>query len=236
VKPEEKTAVLLPRNISAFGERKFIACYVISAPRNVMARNAIRSSWGKLIRPIFMIGKSDNATMTNLAHEAEAFNDIIVEDFVDSYINLTIKTAFAMKNFLNSFNSSTYFLKIDDDVFLNVEKLHKLLEKVPKDALIGKAESNRAPIRDVTDKWYLPEFLFEEECLPKYLHGPAYLIPGTMIEIDSCLLKSERIQKSSKQLTCHHSKLFRSLIFPVGFHQNFPPSSLTTKTIKVAYN
>jgi hypothetical protein len=34
------------------------------------------------------------------------------------------------------------------------------------------------------------------------------LIPGTVIEIDSCLLKSEQIRKSNEQLNCHDSKLF----------------------------
>jgi Galactosyltransferase len=182
VRPEENTAVFVPNNISAIYQRQFIACFVISAPKNRISRNAIRQTWGKLIKPIFLIGQNDKETMFSVTHEARTFDDIIIEDFVDSYVNLTIKTAFAMKNFLTHFKDSKYFFKIDDDVFLNVESLNEMLKYVPKDALIGKAEFNSKPIKDKNNKWYVPKFLFEDECFPPYLHGPSYMIPGVWKE------------------------------------------------------
>lgn len=178
VKPEEDTAILVPRNISAFVERKFIACFVISSPKNAEARNAVRQTWGQLIKPIFLVGRSDKKTLISVAHEARVFDDIIIEDFIDSYVNLTIKTAFAMKNFLNFFKDSTYFFKIDDDVFLNVKSLYEMLENVPKNVLIGKVEYNSKAVRNKLNKWFIPKFLFKDECFPDYIHGPGYLIPG----------------------------------------------------------
>ena len=178
LKPEEDTAILVPRNISAFVERKFIACFVISSPKNVKARNAVRQTWGQLIKPIFLVGRSDKKTLVSVAHEARTFDDIIIEDFIDSYVNLTIKTAFAMKNFLNFFKDSTYFFKIDDDVFLNVKSFYEMLENVPRDVLIGKVEYNSRVVRNKLNKWFIPKFLFKDECFPNYVHGPAYLIPG----------------------------------------------------------
>lgn len=183
VKPEKETALLVPTNISALAEREFIACFVISAPKNINARNAIRTTWGKLIRPIFLIGQTDNETMISVHDEAELFNDIIIEDFVDVYVNLTIKTAFAMKSFLTYFNNSKYFFKIDDDVFLNVKSLYEILNTVPRDALIGSVELKSEPIRNKKNKWYIPRFLFEEGCFPAYLHGPSYMIPGRVENI-----------------------------------------------------
>jgi Galactosyltransferase len=178
VRPEENTAVFVPYNISANKEQEFIACFVISAPKNRLRRNAIRQTWGKLIKPIFLIGQNDKETMLSVTHEAKAYNDIIIEDFVDSYVNLTIKTAFAMKNFLNYFKDSKYFFKIDDDAFLNVEGLFEAMKNAPEDSLIGARESHSIPIRDENHRWYIPEFLFEGEVFPPYLLGLAYVIPG----------------------------------------------------------
>lgn len=129
------------------------------------------------------MGLSDNETMSSVTNEAKMFNDIIVEDFVDSYMNLTVKTAFAMKQFLWHFKDSTYFLKIDDDVLLNPENLYKYLndESVPKDAIIGRRGLSIKPHRDRESKWYTPHWLYGNDSFPQYIDGPIYLIPG-MIE------------------------------------------------------
>lgn len=178
IKSDEDTAIFVPKSMNAIIERKYIACFVISAPNNRLRRSAIRQTWGKLIKPIFLIGQHDSDTMRSVVQEAREFNDIIIEDFVDSYINLTIKTAFAMKNFVTHFNNSKYFFKIDDDAFLNVESLHKHLRNVPENSLIGQNESHVIPVRNPNHHWYIPEFLFEEDIYPPYLLGLSYLIPG----------------------------------------------------------
>jgi hypothetical protein len=178
VKPDEDTAIFVPKIMSAIKERKFIACFVISAPKNRLRRDAVRKTWGKLIRPIFLMGYNDKDTMKLVTREAHEFNDIIIEDFVDSYVNLTVKTAFALKNFVTHFNSSKYFFKIDDDAFLNVEGLHKHLQSVPENSLVGQSESHSIPIRDESHRWFIPEFLFEGDVFPPYLLGLSYLIPG----------------------------------------------------------
>lgn len=184
VRPEADTAVFVPTNISAITERQFIACFVISAPKNRIRRKAIRQTWGKIMKPIFLIGRTDNETMSLVSQEARQFNDIIIEDFVDSYVNLTIKVAFAMKNFLKHFKDSKYFHKIDDDVFLNAESLFEFLKFVPKDALIGRLQFNSVPVKEKDNKWYVPKFLFDDKCFPPYMHGPSYMIPGLRINLN----------------------------------------------------
>lgn len=175
---EQLSALLEPQDMSTVNERQLIACFVMSAPKNHYARNAIRMTWGGIIKPIFLIAVGDSETINAVEKEAQAFNDIIVEDFIDSYFNLTIKTAFAMKNFLRHFESSKYFMKIDDDVYLNVENLQKLVERAPTDALIGRVAFNKKPIRDKHNKWFVPSFLYAEDEYPPFLRGSAYIIPG----------------------------------------------------------
>jgi Galactosyltransferase len=181
VRPGILTAHHLPSNVNAQKQRDEIACFVMSAPHHRLARSAIRRTWGKVIKPLFLIGLSDDkSTMSFVMSEAKTFDDIILEDFIDSYMNLTIKTAFALKHFVMHFERSKFFLKIDDDVMLNTENLYKYLkdEDVPSDAIIGGLGSSVRPHRDRESKWYTPYWLYGESTFPAYIDGPAYLIPG----------------------------------------------------------
>lgn len=180
VHPGVTTEILLPTNLNSLRQRDEIACFVMSAPSHRLARSAIRRTWGKVIKPLFIVGLSDNDTMSFIADEAEVFNDIIVEDFNDSYMNLTIKTAFAMKHFLRHFKHSKYFLKIDDDVLLNVDNLYNFLRDIelPGNAIIGRQGQSIKPHRDRESKWYIPHWLYGNDSFPQYIDGPAYLIPG----------------------------------------------------------
>ncbi|CAO1432117.1 unnamed protein product [Diamesa hyperborea] len=180
VRPNEDTALLVPTNINKIIQRNKITCFVLSAPNNRNARSAIRRTWGKIMKPIFLTGLSDNKSMTFLHNEAKVFNDIIIEDFHDSYQNLTLKVAFLLKNYLRHFPDSQYFFKLDDDVFLNVKLLKNKLrdENYPRHGLIGRRMDNYKPHRDQENKFYIPHWLYGKEKLPSYIDGPAYLIPS----------------------------------------------------------
>lgn len=180
VHPDNDTELFIPLNLSDTVERHFIACFVLSAPKNMPARTAIRQTWGSVIKPLFVIGKSDVETNRLVISEANLFDDIIVEDFIDVYLNLTLKTAFAMKHFLRHFPNSTFFFKIDDDVYLNVDNLKSMIRDkgTPKNAIIGHLVPRAKPQRSRESKFYLPFWLYEADFFPPYHDGPAYLIPG----------------------------------------------------------
>lgn len=180
IRPRLDTALLEPSGMTTLPHRSDIVCFVMSAPKHRLARSVIRRTWGKRIKPLFLVGTSDNDTMSILVNEAKVFNDIIVEDFVDTYMNLTLKTAFAMKHFLRHFSGSRYFLKIDDDVLLNVDNLFAMLndEHLPSNSIIGAQGRSVKPHRDRESKWYIPHWLYGNDSFPRYIDGPAYLIPG----------------------------------------------------------
>lgn len=206
VRHEDRTELLFPRNINAVRQRDEIACFVMSAPGHKLARSAIRRTWGKVIKPLFILGLSDNKTMSLVENEATVFDDIIVEDFVDSYMNLTIKTAFAMKHFLRHFKHSRYFFKIDDDVLLNTENLYAFLsdENVPTNAIIGQEGVSIKPHRDRENKWYIPYWLYGNDSFPKYIDGPAYLIPGMSVKM-CCNIYCFSSQTSPQLLFIHRT-------------------------------
>lgn len=191
VRYNKTTAIISPRysdSIVGQNRRREIACFVISSPRNALARSVIRRTWGKVIKPLFLLGltrkRSDNnddeIMMDSIQNEAQLFNDIIVEDFIDSYQNLTIKTAFVFKHFVTHFQDSKFLLKIDDDVALNVDNLYKFLNsnEVTGNEIIGAQGISESPHRDPNSKWFIPYWMYSDDKFPEYLDGPAYLIPG----------------------------------------------------------
>ena len=95
--------------------------------------------------------------------EAEEHNDLVVEDFQESYLNLTVKTTYLLKWLDSSHCSRARFIfKVDDDVYVNPANLMATLQRAPphfrsaninkrniKYALIGHvwqaAKANRNP-------------------------------------------------------------------------------------------
>lgn len=203
-------SIFLPTNISEFEGKKYIACFISSAPNETTARNTIRHTWGKLLKPIFILAKteSDNQIMQNAIQEAREYNDIIIEDFTDTYRNLTIKTAFAMKNFLKYFKNADYFLKVDDDVLLDVERLYNYLKTVPKNQILGKAHSTKM-LRNETFKNHVPKYLYHDDKSPTFAFGATYMIPG---ELDKMSLFKNKILLYLNILSTKHD-FFKKIAF-----------------------
>lgn len=67
------------------------------------------------------------------------YEDVIVEDFIDTYFNLTLKSMMLL-NWMK-FNYPTVRYIVDDDMYLNVENVFKIVnseESVTMNALLGK--------------------------------------------------------------------------------------------------
>jgi beta-1,3-galactosyltransferase 1 len=126
--------------------------------------------------------------------ESEKYNDLIQERFVDSYQNLTLKSITMLKLFhLHCAKSHKYLMKIDDDVFLNVNNLLEMLENRGCDTnlLVGKLMRDTPPFRDPTSKWFVPYESYPEEKYPDYLCGPAYVMSGDVaVKLYRCALET----------------------------------------------
>lgn len=163
-----------------------LTVFVTSDVKHRDRRRSIRATWGRVLRPkpIFLLGISSNATDNEIAkEEALMYQDVIIEDFRESYQNLTLKTMFALKHFLRLTPNESYFLKIDDDVFLNVYRLNHIMEKYQETpGIIGHLESQRYAHRDKESKWFTPRWMFNKEALPNFINGPAYFISGSLVQ------------------------------------------------------
>lgn len=183
VRPSEVTHLKAPNDLSRFKNAKFL-CFVVSAPTHKLNRDAIRQTWGRTLKPIFIMGKNaNNRLMRAIMKEVDTHNDIILENFEDTYNNLTLKTAFVLKNFLMHFGKTEFLLKIDDDVFVNHLNIAKMLThgNIAAD-VTGQAINLTKPNRDVESKWYLPHWLYGNDEFPVYINGPATIFKGNCFE------------------------------------------------------
>ncbi|XP_037713623.1 beta-1,3-galactosyltransferase 1 [Drosophila subpulchrella] len=159
------------------------------------------------IRIVFILGRRNWASLLEneaVASEAEKYNDIIQENFMDTYNNLTIKTVMAMKHISQScVNSTAFYFKCDDDTFVNIPNvLHFLLGgTIPlnevtvgyhylntyqvtsprirltarRGVLYGRRYCNVPPITNKLNKWYMPSYMFRGSVYPPYLCGSGYV-------------------------------------------------------------
>lgn len=103
----------------------YILVYVHSGPSNYQRRVVIRETWASRIlfpelRLVFMIGQTlDKNVMKAIEYENEMYRDIVQEDFIDSYKNLTYKGVMALKWISTYCSKTSYVLKVDDDIVVN---------------------------------------------------------------------------------------------------------------------
>lgn len=98
--------------------------YVHSTPSNLKNRLLIRETWAKRglfpqTRLVFMLGSTHNKTIQHkIELESQIYNDIVQQNFDDSYRNLTLKCIMSLEWVSNYCPSAKYVLKTDDDVIV----------------------------------------------------------------------------------------------------------------------
>ncbi len=148
--------------------------------------------------------------------EADEFGDILQDNFIDSYNNLTVKTLHILRFF--SFSDSGNILKTDDDSFINLEALERLIDdrvngqghRLIGDLQVNHATSSGPPPGSSLEvkgpgpgvhryydkmslriqKWAVPKYMYKWAHFPTFLSGSGYLIGGQ--ETASCLIEASR--------------------------------------------
>lgn len=169
------------------------------------------------LRILFLLGRSHyesyigNETLLRIQQESEQYDDIIQENFVDTYNNLTIKSIIALKWMLrhDCHKKAAFFMKSDDDTFVNLPNLlHYLLGgtvpmyydtlhlygikplKILHDGyylksvdnfLVGYLFCGAKPVSNISSKWYMPAYMYPDGSYPNYLSGSAYLMSSDVI-------------------------------------------------------
>ncbi|XP_041454184.1 uncharacterized protein LOC121407270 [Lytechinus variegatus] len=166
-------------------KRVSLLMIVASAPKNFERRDAIRRSWGMAgrstdmhIETVFLVGAVSSREVTDdLSRELVNYGDIVQEDFVDSYLNLTIKTVMGLKWASRYCQNAKFVMKTDDDMAVNTIKMLIYLRTAPsRNFVAGKAAFNFDIIRDVYNKFYVPYSVTKDDKYPPYCIGIGYVI------------------------------------------------------------
>lgn len=166
----------------------FLILMVPVAPSNREARDAIRNTWGsekivkeKTVSLFFILGQSSpdgrEEQQQKLLQESEEYHDIVQSNFLDSYNNLTIKTMVIMEWLASYCQNAVFAMKIDSDMFLNMDSLVNMLIHAPRQNYItGLVANGGLVLRDPHSKWYLPKDVFNEDYYPPYALGLGYVL------------------------------------------------------------
>ncbi|KAH9503027.1 Beta-1,3-galactosyltransferase 5 [Bulinus truncatus] len=161
---------------------------VLSRRSNYITRHTIRKTWGSYAREpgnnatlIFFLGSEHPSTNISdsvqplVDHEAKIFGDILQEDYIDSYYNLTLKSISVIRWVSLYCANSKFLLKSDDDMYINVPLLHQTLQTISGSKfIVGYVVHNGRPDRLNTSKWFVSTSEYNKTLYPTYITGPAY--------------------------------------------------------------
>ncbi|XP_072176391.1 beta-1,3-galactosyltransferase 1-like [Diadema setosum] len=136
------------------------------------------------VRTVFMLGSTSNhPVQREIDQEYDLFRDIVQEDMIDSYQNLTRKTIMGLKWVTNHCRQAKFAIKADDDVILNMPRIINMLSKAPlHNYTAGHAYVNAAVIRNKHDKFYTSKEFYPNSTYPPYLTGAAYIMSTDLVE------------------------------------------------------
>lgn len=130
---------------------------------------------------IFALGHTD--LDEQIALEAEAYGDILLMDYDDSYENLTTKTLGGMRYMAWRCPHARYIMKVDADVFTNPVGLLLHLRQLDlwgyKDdsLLVGSRRSDSPVLRK--GKYNMSFERYNKTLYPAFVAGPSYIMTRT---------------------------------------------------------
>eukprot|EP00064_Thunnus_orientalis_P018225 superscaffoldBa00004123_g18319 len=216
----------------------FLVLMVPVAPQNVDARDAIRKTWGKenlvqgeVVFTLFMLGLAGGAHI-DLEQENQQHHDLIQSNFMDTYLNLTVKTMVIMDWLATRCPTAAYAMKIDSDMFLNIDNLVIMLKMpgIPKlNYLTGMLMWNRPVVRSKASKWYVPEEMYPDPKYPTYTLGMGYVFSNDLPE------KFVNISKSIKPFNIEDAYIGMCMK-KLGLTPTSPPNPSQFKAYNTKYN
>ncbi|NXY72261.1 B3GT5 galactosyltransferase, partial [Glareola pratincola] len=164
----------------------FLVLLVTSSYHHIDARMAIRQTWGrertvsgKRLVTYFLLGATVNLSQqADIAAESQKYKDIIQKNFTDTYYNLTLKTMMGMEWIHRFCYQSSFVMKTDTDVFVNVFYLTELLLRKKRTTrfFTGFLKTHEYPIREKESKWYVSREEYPGKTYPPFCSGTGYVL------------------------------------------------------------
>lgn len=176
-------------------ESPFLIVIIPSLPSSRDRRNAIRETWGSVARSgswpnedlkekvniAFLLGRTESFQIRmGIKQEYEQYGDIVQEDFLESYRNLSLKTVMGIKWVVNFCSGARYIMKCDDDMIAHIPMILKMLKRHRyQNAIVGHV--NKGAVVQRQGLWALSPEEFPFDHFPPYASGTAYIISGDIV-------------------------------------------------------
>ncbi|XP_069069339.1 UDP-GalNAc:beta-1,3-N-acetylgalactosaminyltransferase 1-like [Pleurodeles waltl] len=182
----------LHEHVKCKDRNPFLVILVTSRPKDALARHTIRLTWGSVnmwlghhVKTLFLLGQAptgDTKTETLIEEESKLNGDIIQQNFLDTYRNLTLKTIMAFQWVSEFCSNATYIMKADSDVFINTPNLLNFLQKFnSSDSLFtGHTFIENYSERNIFLKNYISYEEYPFRLFPPYCSGLGYVLSGKL--------------------------------------------------------
>ena len=159
---------------------------ILTVHNNVQQRNALRETWLTYsknntahVRYAFLLGEiKDTKLKADVIKESVMFRDIIKEDFVDVYSNLTYKTIMGLKWAATKCGIAKTVFKTDDDMYINVPNVLNIVRNnfsSLQTNIVGSCAQRAGPIRNQKSKWFASINSYPGKLYPGFCSGTGYL-------------------------------------------------------------
>nr|XP_060098690.1 UDP-GalNAc:beta-1,3-N-acetylgalactosaminyltransferase 1-like [Heteronotia binoei] len=185
---KQKFVFTLREQIKCEESNPFLVILVTSRPADVKARQTIRitwgsqkSWWGNQVQTLFLLGQggeTEDSLTLSIEDESILYGDIIRQDFLDTYNNLTLKTIMAFRWVAEFCPNTQYVMKTDSDVFINTGNLVKFLLKqnASENFIVGYPLINNLAKRVFFLKTYISYSEYPFDVYPPYCSGFGYIL------------------------------------------------------------
>ncbi|KAI4798703.1 hypothetical protein KUCAC02_020514 [Chaenocephalus aceratus] len=195
------------------GDDVLLLLFVKSSPENFERRQAIRDTWGNesfvwselgaTVRMVFALGvdaKRRSRVQRALLQEDQTYGDLIQQDFLDTFHNLTAKLITQFHWVHDYCPQARFLMSADDDIFVHMPNLVKYLRQLlrnksgVKDFWVGHVHRGAPPVRRKESKYYVPYDLYPWPSYPDYTAGAGYVVSG---DVASKIYQATRVLNSS---------------------------------------
>lgn len=197
-------AYLLDHPDKCAGRDVLLLLFVKSSPENAKRRSAIRATWGNesylqgalgaTVKVLFALGapraeeeppwtrRSRAGPQERLVREDALHGDLIQQDFLDSFHNLTLKLLLQFHWAHRRCAHARFLMTADDDIFIHTPNLVRYLQHAAAagaaDLWVGRVHRGAPPNRSKNSKYYVPEAMYPWSTYPDYTAGAGYVVSG----------------------------------------------------------
>nr|XP_045604376.1 beta-1,3-galactosyltransferase 1-like isoform X1 [Procambarus clarkii] len=172
-------------NICGSESTVWLLVLVSSSVGNFHRRRAIRDTWGGAnplaashAKLAFLLANPhDTRLQTQVVEESRTYGDILQEDFVDSYMNLTLKSVMGLKWASTYCQQAHFVMKTDDDMFINIPKLITYLQEARRSRWITGCIKQKKAFRPAN----APPGLPLPPGHPPFVAGAGYVMSGDVV-------------------------------------------------------